>query len=107
MADELKAVYYETILPTVSTGITPANLTLPGAHPTRDKPKLARVTVEVASIYYLLNGEAPVADPTGKGHLLEAGDLMLIEGYRDITNFRCIESSGANGAKVKVTVYYP
>lgn len=103
---ELRAVYYETILPTASVGITASNLSLPGAHPTRDKPQLARVTVEVAQIYYLLNGEDPIADPTGKGHLMEAGDIMLIEGYRDIGNFRCIEAQADNGAKVKVTVYY-
>lgn len=103
---ELRAVYYETILPTASVGITASNLTLPGSAPARGKPMQARVTVEVASIYYLLNGEDPIPDPTGKGHAMEAGEIMLIDGYRDIENFRCIESDSGNGAKVKITVYY-
>lgn len=106
MAED-RAVYYETISPTVSTGITTANLSLSGAHPGRVNPTRARITVEVASVYYLLNGEDPVGDATKKGHLLDVGDVLVIEGYRDIKNFRCIEAVSANGAMVKATIYFP
>jgi len=107
MADELRAVYHETIVPQTSTGVNTSYLDLPGAHPTRGKPMKARVTLENAAIYYLLNGEAPISDPTGKGHLMSVGETMIIEGHRDIANFRCIEAVVGSLPKVKVTLYFP
>jgi hypothetical protein len=103
----LKAAFYETLSPTgTAVGISAGNLIIPGAQYDRQLAQAARVTVEIAAIYYLLTGESPASGSPGTGHLLSVGDIMTIEGVSDVKNFRCVDKTGSGGAKVKVTTFF-
>jgi len=59
----------------------------------------AFVTVENAQIRYRYDGTNPT---TSEGHLLSPGDVLIIEGYDNIKNFKAIRI-GSNDATLRVT----
>ena len=56
--------------------------------------KRAYITIETASIRFRYDGTAPTAT---EGHLLYPRDILIIEGFSNLENFRAIRSSGISG----------
>lgn len=59
----------------------------------------AYISVETAQIRFTYNGTAPT---TSLGHILEAGDILIIEGIQHIGNFKAIRT-GSTSATIQVT----
>ena len=72
-----------TIVPTTTatTNVNPAGV--------------AHLTLETAQIRYTLDGTAPT---TTVGHLMNAGDILLIEGIANVAAFKAIRTGGTNGS---------
>lgn len=60
----------------------------------------ALITAETAQMRYTYDGTAPT---TTVGHLLEVGDVLIVEGRMNIDAFRAIRTGGSSGA---ITVTY-
>ena len=61
----------------------------------------ALITVETHQLRYTLEGTAPSSTV---GHLIEIGDVLVIEGAANIALFKCISTTTDHGA-IKVTYF--
>jgi len=52
-------------------------------------------TLETASVRYTTDGTTPT---TTIGHLLNAGDIVIVQGQPAISNFRAIRTGGTSGS---------
>lgn len=64
------------------------------------KADSANVEVKTESIYYTLNGGTPTSDD----HVLNTGDILKLESYQTVKDFRAIRT-GASDATLAVTYY--
>jgi hypothetical protein len=70
-------------------------LTAAKYNPTTGLPAtFVTISVETASIRYFVIPNATIAVTTTLGHLLTAGDVLVIEGMENIKNFQCIAVAG-------------
>src|SRR3990167_6209258 len=69
---------------------------------TNRHPKLAVVTVEDQNLRWACNPGTTVSSTVG--HLAQAGDVISIEGYENIKNFRAIRATGTD-SNLRVTFY--
>lgn len=76
VADSVKQFTAATIAPTTGE---PANR--------------AVVTVETAALRYTTDGTAPT---TTDGHLLNAGDYVVVDGVSNVANFKAIRTTGSS-----------
>ena len=96
---EFLAYAYEAItVANASIGFTETNYN-PALGQTTLRAERAFFTVETAAIRYTIDGTTPT---TTVGHLLSSGDIVLIDGYENIANFRAIRTGGTS-ASIKVT----
>lgn len=66
--------------------------------PTSGRPaQRAFLTLETASIRFTYDGTAPT---TTVGHLMNAGDVLVIEGIANVSAFRAIRTGSTSGALV-------
>ena len=96
------AYAYEAItVSTTAIGIT-ATVVDPGeaTNASEGPAGTAFLTVETNSIRFTLDGTTPEA---AVGHLLAAGDSLIIRGLQNIRNLRMIRATA--DASVKVTVF--
>jgi hypothetical protein len=94
---------YENITPgDSSTGITASKLLSSEGLP----PKAALIQATDNTIHFTLHGTAPTAAAgTNVGLELAAGQSYLIEGFDNITNFRCIDAVSGSAGIVKVQLF--
>ncbi len=69
---------------------------------TNRRPKQAVVTVEDQNLRWAADPSTTVSSTVG--HLAQAGDVITIEGYENIKNFRAIRSTGSS-SNIRVTFY--
>jgi len=98
---------------TAGTYIKDPDATDPGI--SRKFPVRAIITVEdvdhtVAApmgIRYTVDGTTPTTTATtGIGHLAVNGDVIELESYEAIANFKAINNVASNGVFIQVTYYY-
>ena len=88
---------FETITVNTAIGFTVATITN-----TRSETAIkAVVTVETAQIRYRVDGENPSSTV---GHVLDDGDVLVLQGESEILDFRAIKTTGTNG-KIQCTFY--
>lgn len=94
------AYAFESItVSSTAVGFTPTTYTVAeGATGQRRTPAWALVTVESQSIRYRTDGGNPTASV---GHLLTAGDALVLDHPRDVQMFRAIRVS--SDATIQVT----
>lgn len=107
----LPAIDYEAItVSTVSIGFTTAkivvqtastNTTEGSAYIDTKRVDEALVTVETNPIRFRLDGTAPTS---AEGHLLQAGDSIVVSGFSNVSKLRFIRQGGAD-ATLRVTYY--
>jgi len=78
----------------VAVGFTPSVY-----NPTGHTAKVAFVTVEGAQIRYRYDGGTPTAT---EGHLVSPGDTFIVQGFKNIQNFKAIRTGSAD-ATLRVT----
>lgn len=65
------------------------------------------ITVEVASIRWTVDGTTPQTTAGGgAGHNAVNGSNITIQGYENITKFRCINETASSGAGIRVTYFF-
>lgn len=57
------------------------------------KPKKVIITIETAQIRYTIDGTAPTSSV---GHLCNPFDVIVLEGYSQIQNFKAIRAGGTS-----------
>jgi len=65
-------------------------------------PKLAVITVEDQNLRWATNPGTTVSSTVG--HLAQAGDVISVEGYENIKNFRAIRATGTD-SNLRATFY--
>ena len=96
----------EILTGAISTGVVTI---IQGFLPIRSfgMPKALFFTVEAASITYSIDGTTPTATgSTNLGHQLANGGSEVIRGWQNIQNFKAINTTDANGARMKYTLFY-
>lgn len=102
----LDAYNYETIAPSAAIGFTasiinPSDSGKLSSEPSgKGKCKAALVTVTGQPIRFTLNGTTPTSTV---GNVLAVNDGILLTGYDNIEDFRCIETAAS--ASVQVTYF--
>lgn len=87
---------------TASTGFTAAKLLYKGRI-----AQAVLITVETAAIRFTMDGTTPVVTGASEaGHKIDAGQSFVVRGHESIRNFRCINESASNGAKVFCSYYF-
>lgn len=93
---------YESI--TVSTtSVSPITTTIQSTltNGLREQAVEAVVTIETNPIRYRVDGTAPTSS---EGHLLNAGDVLTVQGFQNITNLKMIRQGSAD-ATVRITYF--
>jgi len=90
-----KAFNYEAV--TVSSSAV--GLTSTKYNPSGHKAQVAFITVEDAQIRFRYDGTDPTSS---EGHIADVGDVIKIEGYDNIANFKAIRT-GSSDATIRVT----
>lgn len=81
-------------------GLTAAKLRpIPGSDGALKECKRVIMTVETAAMRYTYDGTAPT---TSLGHLVNAGDIIVLLGQPSLDNFRAIRTGGTS-ADLRVT----
>lgn len=102
----LDAYNYETLAPSASTGFTTTLINpadsgkLSSGAQGKGKCKAALVTVTGQPVRFTLDGTVPTA---AIGNVLAVNDGILLTGYDNIEDFRCIETAAS--ASVQVTYF--
>lgn len=93
---DLVAFNYESItVADSSIGFTAGTITPTVAVDGSTRPAhVARVTAETAQMRYTIDGTAPT---TTVGHLLDIGDVLDIEGIKNVSNARFIRTGVTSG----------
>lgn len=69
--------------------------------------KAVLITVETASIRFTMDTTTPVVTGASEaGSKIDAGQSYVVRGHRTIRNFRCINETASNGAKVFCHFFY-
>ena len=99
-----EALKYEALSDTSSAvGFTKANFEAPASY-AKLPVRAVLITVEVASIYFTVDGTTPTVG--GVGHQMTAGQNYVVKGLTSIRNFLCINSSAGSGAVVKCSFFF-
>ena len=109
-AHDGEAQGYEELTTTASIGFTLSTFGMraySGSGQGKLQMKAALITVETADIRFTLDGTTPTTTATTAiGHLLTNGNNLMIRGWMNIRNFKCINAVNASGATVKCTFLY-
>lgn len=99
---------FETISDTTSAiGFSAAKITPVTGNLVGKKARAAIISVETADIRFTIDGTTPtVTVGTGAGHLLYSGNSFIVQGEKNVSNFRCINAVASSGAKVKCTFLF-
>ena len=90
-----QAFDYESVtVSTTAVGLTASKFNAYAAYEVK-----AFMTLENAQIRWRIDGTAPTST---EGHLLEAGQNLTIEGYKNLSQFRAIRTGTTDGV-LKVT----
>jgi len=97
---------------TISTLTSATSLTKATYWPTTGtfagmSPRAAVVKCETAAVNYTLDGTTPtVITGTNVGHLLDAGEEILLETIGSVRGFKAINRTASSGSVLKVTYFY-
>jgi hypothetical protein len=89
-------------------GFTAANLYTPDIQGKKGLPcKAALITVETNSVNITLDGTVPTHTAgTNIGHLLTAGQSMIIMGWENVRQFLAIDAANGSGGVIKCTFFF-
>ncbi len=93
---DLTAFAFESVTVSDTAGGLTAATYNPAAN---GRAQRAYITVETAQIRYRLDGTDPTASV---GHILEVGDILIIDGNANIANANFIRTGGTSGT-IRVT----
>ena len=93
---------YESLSPTSATGFTEALINPTSGTYKGMSAKAVVIGVETQPIRFLLDGTAPEA---ASGMLLKADEYLLVTGFENIRQFKCIDTA-AGASSVKVLVFF-
>lgn len=98
---------HETISTMTSAkGFTTAKIRPTGTYPGKSAIG-ALVTVETAPVRILMDGTTPtVTGGANEGRLMPAGSSILLMNERNVGNFKAINATDANGAKLIVEYFF-
>lgn len=90
---------YETVtVPNTATALT-ASLYQKTSNVSQQDTEEALITCETAQIRYRFDGVAPTST---EGHILDVGQSLVVDGYKNIQNFKAIRT-GATSGVLKIT----
>ena len=91
---QLSAMGHET----VTVGASAIGFTSTTITPSSGRPAdRAFVTGETAQVRYTYDGTTPTSTV---GHILDIGDILVIEGIVNVQNFKAIRTTGTSGSIV-------
>ena len=66
------------------------------------------ITVETAAVRITMDGTTTVVTATsgGTGHLVDAGQSLIVRGTESVRNFRCINAVASSGAILICSFYF-
>ena len=93
---------YEKLTTETAVGFTESKYRVKG-----QTAQAALITVETAAIRFTMDGTTPVVTGVSEaGHKMDVGQSFVIRGYKSITQFKCINETASNGAKVFCSFYF-